>query len=143
MYISTSKKQTEDIAFEYGQTAKPGDIFCLTGGLGAGKTAFSGGFAKGAGYLGRVTSPTFTLMNIYESERFTIYHFDLYRLKNEADLENIGFDEYINSDGVVLIEWPEKALPLLTERYTSVDIKIISKDDKECREIIIRENFGT
>jgi tRNA threonylcarbamoyladenosine biosynthesis protein TsaE len=92
-YESFSAADTAKIAFDFGKNAQPGEIFCLSGTLGAGKTVFVQGFAKGIGYEGRVTSPTFTIMNEYESGRLPIYHFDLYRLEGADDLESIGYEE--------------------------------------------------
>lgn len=102
------------VAGKLAKEAKSGDIICLCGQLGAGKTAFSQGFAKGLGYRGYVNSPTFTLMQIYEGGRLPVYHFDLYRI-NQDDLEDIGFFEYIDADGVCLIEWAENARDVIPE----------------------------
>ena len=106
--VSFSAEETARIGYNMGKAAKPGDIYCLSGTLGAGKTVFSQGFARGLGYTGRVTSPTFTIMNTYEGGRLNLYHFDLYRLENETDLESIGYEEYFYSDGCCLVEWPER-----------------------------------
>jgi len=109
---SFSIEDTLTLAAEIAQQVKAGDVFCLCGNLGAGKTAFAQGFARGLGIEGYVTSPTFTIMQTYENGRLPMYHFDLYRLaENDEDeihaeiLDDIGFEEYLNSDGVSLIEW--------------------------------------
>jgi tRNA threonylcarbamoyladenosine biosynthesis protein TsaE len=98
------------MAAELAATVKPGDIVCLCGELAAGKTVFVRGFARGMGCEGFVTSPTFTLMNIYAGGRLTLYHFDLYRLQEGVnDLYGIGYEDYFYADGVCLVEWAERA----------------------------------
>jgi tRNA threonylcarbamoyladenosine biosynthesis protein TsaE len=143
VFESFSPKSTQNFAFDMAKSAKSGQIFCLSGCLGAGKTVFAKGFALGLGYEGRVTSPTFTLMNEYLGGRLPLYHFDLYRLENGLDdLENIGYQEYFNSTGVCLVEWAESAFDDLGESGFVV-IKIsadVSRGD-DFREIRI-ENFG-
>jgi len=109
-FVSTSAQETAVFAASIAKDAAPGDIFCLSGPLGAGKTVFAQGFAQGLGYAGQVTSPTFTIMQIYEGGRLPIYHFDLYRLDGGImELEGIGYEDYFYADGVTLIEWPQMA----------------------------------
>jgi tRNA threonylcarbamoyladenosine biosynthesis protein TsaE len=125
---SRSPEDTFRIAEEFAANAAPGDIIALTGELGAGKTVFAQGFARGVGYEGRVTSPTFTLMNIYEGGRLTLYHFDLYRLTDGGEgLEGIGYEDFFYAGGVCLIEWAERAGELLPEN--AVEIRIERVDD--------------
>lgn len=140
-YESFSAEETAEIAFDFGKNAKAGDIFCLSGTLGAGKTVFAQGFARGAGYEGRVTSPTFTIMNEYENGRLPVYHFDLYRLEGECDLESIGYEEYFFSDGVSLIEWPERAEGVFPKNVYFVKINLDMSRGDAFREISI-ENFS-
>jgi tRNA threonylcarbamoyladenosine biosynthesis protein TsaE len=105
-----------------GKMAEPKDIYLLTGGLGAGKTVFAKGFAKGLNVSDHVVSPTFNILNIY-SGRLNFYHFDLYRLEDCDELFNLGFDEYIYGNGVCLIEWPDKLKDSLKgARYTAISI---------------------
>jgi tRNA threonylcarbamoyladenosine biosynthesis protein TsaE len=149
---SFSADETFNIAYQIAKNANAGDIFCLSGTLGAGKTVFAQGFAKGIGYEGRVTSPTFTIMNEYEGGRVPIFHFDLYRLDGAVDLEGIGYEEYFFSDGISLVEWYERALDVFPtpdeSRRTNAGRQIyhvkinsnLSRGD-EFREIHI-ENFG-
>jgi len=99
-----------------------GDVLCITGDLGAGKTLLAQGVAAGLGITEEVTSPTFTLMQVYETGRFPIYHFDLYRLDDPMDLYNIGFEEYVGGDGVALIEWADKFTADMPERCLWVEI---------------------
>ena len=140
-YIVNNAQETQNLAAEYALRAQAGDIFCLLGDLGAGKTVFARGLARGLGYTDGVTSPTFTLMNIYEGGRLPIYHFDLYRLTEDADLESIGCEEYFDAGGICVLEWPQRALPLLGKTW-EVEIRLIHGEDENKREIKIRENIG-
>ena len=143
--ISCSLEETMDIAAKMAQQAKAGDIICLSGTLGAGKTAFAKGFAKGLGVKGYVNSPTFTLMQVYddESSKLPLYHFDLYRLAeqlneetqiDEDTLDDIGFFEYLGDDGVCLIEWAEFARDLIPKTADWINIEIC---DDNCRQITL------
>jgi len=125
MYTSKCPEDTAKLAAELAKKAAPGDIICLKGLLGAGKTVFAQGFAKGLGYTGQVTSPTFTIMKIYEGGRLPIYHFDLYRLEGgAAELEGIGYEEYFYADGVTLIEWPEMAPEVIPDEAMMIEFEI-------------------
>jgi tRNA threonylcarbamoyladenosine biosynthesis protein TsaE len=126
--ITSSPEQTWEIGRLLGTLLDAGDTICLFGDLGAGKTNFAYGIARGLDVREQyITSPTFTFVNEYQG-RVPLYHIDLYRLKGPDELENIGFDEYIESDGVTVIEWAERAedeLPMehLRVYLTSVDEK--------------------
>ncbi len=111
---STSPEQTGAIAAYIGQMLRKGDILCLQGDLGAGKTAFTQGLAKGMGIEDYVTSPTFTIINEYHGP-IPLYHFDVYRLTHADELFDIGYEEYFYGDGVVVVEWPERIIELLPE----------------------------
>ncbi len=103
--ISESEQTTMELGFNFARTLKGGEVVLLNGQLGAGKTTFSKGLALGLGVKETITSPTFTLLNVYESGRLNLYHFDMYRLSEESDLD-YGFDEYYGEkDSVCLIEW--------------------------------------
>jgi tRNA threonylcarbamoyladenosine biosynthesis protein TsaE len=131
--ISESPEATEKLGFILAQLLLPGDFICLHGELGAGKTRFAGGIAKGLGVdpLIPVTSPTYTLMNIYQG-RIALYHFDLYRLQGDDDVVDLGFTEYFTGDGVSLVEWPER----LQEELPSARLEIFMKYiDENIREI--------
>ena len=141
---SFSAEQTAAVAAELAKNTVPGDIICLSGKLGAGKTVFVQGFARGIGYDGRVTSPTFTIMNEYIGGRLPIYHFDLYRLEDACDLESIGYEEYFFSNGVSLVEWFERAedvFPISSKNVKLVKINSDALRSNEFREICI-EDFG-
>ena len=131
-FISTSAEKTAKIAKNIAKTCKKGDILLLFGDLGAGKTVFAKGFISF--FSGQnVVSPTFTILNTY-SAKFPIYHFDLYRIKDISELDQIGFYEYVYGDGISLIEWPERLSGILTNNVIKVKIE---KIDDNTREIIM------
>ena len=107
--LSRSAEETLKAGERLGRTLTGGDIVALFGQLGAGKTVFAKGIAKGLGISEEVTSPTFTFLKEYDG-KLKLYHFDLYRIEDEEALENIGFCDYLQSEGVCVIEWPEKAV---------------------------------
>lgn len=122
-YSSFSPSDTFKIAEELGKKAKAGDVFCLNGDLGTGKTLFSQGFAKGLGIEESVNSPTFTIVQEYDDGRLPFYHFDVYRIEDSEEMEEVGFTDMIYGDGVCLIEWAELISDILPEHYTKVEIK--------------------
>lgn len=105
--LTRSYEETQRFAETFADQLRPGDTVALFGGLGAGKTAFAGGVARGLGLTCPVVSPTFTLVQEYPGGRIPFYHFDVYRLGGPDGLEDIGFYEYLGGDGVCLIEWSE------------------------------------
>lgn len=125
-------KETEEFGEKLGSILKSGDIISLTGDLGAGKTTLTKSIGKGLGVEDYITSPTFTLINEYKG-RTNLYHFDVYRLEGSMDLYDLGFEEYIYSDGISIIEWGDKieeALPkerinIRIEKGTELDERII------------------
>ena len=100
-----SPKETFDLGVRLGQDACPGQVFTLTGDLGVGKTVFTQGFAKGLGIEEAVNSPTFTIVQVYESGRLPFYHFDVYRIGDVEEMDEVGFEDYVMGEGVSLIEW--------------------------------------
>ena len=106
-FITQSPEQTEALGFALGQRLSPGDIIAYKGDLGAGKTAFTRGLAKGLGCTEQVTSPTYTIVNEYLSGRLPLFHFDMYRLASSEDLWGIGWDDYLDRNGVCAVEWSE------------------------------------
>lgn len=112
-YITHSPAETEELGCRLGRTLRPGTVVAYFGGLGMGKTAFTRGLARGLGCTGRVTSPTFTIVNEYDGTT-SLFHFDMYRLDSEDDLFDIGWDDYLARGGVCAVEWSERidsALP--------------------------------
>lgn len=135
--ISHSVEETIRTGYEFGKQLKPGDIICLKGDLGAGKTHFVKGVASAFGIKPeKVSSPTYTLIHEYSS-RIPVYHFDCYRLEREQEALEIGAEEYFYGDGVCLIEWPEKISSLIPEDAFEVEINHRSGSE---REIIIHQN---
>jgi tRNA threonylcarbamoyladenosine biosynthesis protein TsaE len=115
-------KETEDFGIKLGRLLEPGDIVCLNGELGAGKTTMTKSIGIGLGVEEYITSPTFTLINQYRG-RMPVYHFDVYRLENVEELYDLGFDEYFFGNGVCIIEWAEKIEKMLPEDRLVIDIK--------------------
>lgn len=118
--ISTgSSVETFDLGAELGRGARPGDVFALTGDLGAGKTILAKGIARGMGITDEITSPTFTLLEVYENP-LPLYHFDLYRIGNPRELDSLYFEEYWEGDGVSVIEWADRAAGRLPENAVKI-----------------------
>lgn len=129
--ITSSPEQTWRIGELLGSRLNPGDTLCLYGDLGSGKTNFAYGIARGLNVQEQyITSPTFTFVNEYQG-RVPFYHIDLYRLKDHGELENIGFEEYIESDGVTVIEWAEKAEDDLPEECLSIYLSNVDDTSRE------------
>lgn len=120
-------EETEKFGLFLGENLRPGDVVCLNGDLGAGKTTLTKSIAKGLGIDDYVTSPTFTIVNEYYGKT-DLYHIDTYRLDDMVDVDYLGFDEYFYSDGVTIVEWAEKIRDALPEEYMEINIK--SHDDK-------------
>ena len=108
MIITNSAAETRELGKRLAEKLKAGDVILLTGELGAGKSELARGIAKGLGVAETVTSPSFTILNVYESGRTPLYHFDWYRLESEEELYELGMDEYLGGDGIALVEWPER-----------------------------------
>ena len=132
--LCKSAEETISLGFEFGKKLKSGDVVCLVGDLGAGKTTFTKGIAKALGTEYEPVSPTFSIVHDYGG-KIPLYHFDLYRLSSENDLMSIDFDSYLFSGGVCVIEWPDIALELL-EKYYIVEIKY----DGGMRNVTIKES---
>lgn len=110
---TSSSDATARIGEKLGVLLRAGDVVCLSGDLGAGKTRFTQGLAVGLGVAGPVTSPTFTIVNEYPQGRLPLYHMDVYRLNDPQEMEDIGYEEYFYSTGVTVIEWAERVIELL------------------------------
>ena len=138
VYKSNSLKETENIASAIAKTLKKGDVLCLNGDLGAGKTAFVGGLAKGLGIGEYISSPTFTIVNCYDGE-IPLYHFDVYRISDSDEMFDIGFDEYLSGDGIAVIEWSEIIEDILPEHRLDITIKKDLSVHENYREIIVEK----
>ena len=113
-YLSHSEQETEDLGASLASRLRAGDVVAYRGDLGAGKTAFTRGLARGLGCGGRVTSPTFTIVNEHEGQ-IPLFHFDLYRLGDEEELWDIGWEDYLGRGGVCAVEWSERVSEALPE----------------------------
>ena len=128
VYETFSAAETHVLGKKIGETAKPGDVYTLVGDLGVGKTVFTQGIADGLGITEPVSSPTFTIVQVYEEGRMPFYHFDVYRISDPEEMYEIGFEEYIEGEGVYFIEWANLIEELLPEQYTEIHIdKDLSK----------------
>ena len=120
-YLSHNEAETEALGARLAAVLTPGAVVAYRGGLGMGKTAFTRGLAKGLGYTGRVTSPTFTIVNEYEGGRLPLFHFDMYRLADADALFDIGWEDYLDRGGICAVEWSEqvaRAMPADTVYVT-------------------------
>ena len=137
-FLSSSVEQTIAIAKEFAQRLQPNDVVIIQGGLGVGKTHFTKGLAA---YFDikqeQVQSPTYAVVHEYVGQ-ITLYHFDLYRLKSPSELQEIGFEEYLYNEGICIIEWPELALPFISDNWWVVDIER-SNNGPESRAIHVRK----
>ena len=131
-YHTYSEMETEKVGEKLAHTLSPGTGIAFTGDLGAGKTAFTRGLARGLGIPGRVTSPTFTIVNEYEGGRLPLFHFDMYRLSSSEELFDIGWEDYLRRGGVCAVEWSERVHDAL-EGAITVNI---SRGDGEYDRII-------
>lgn len=140
MIIETrNPEETFRLGQELAENAAAGQVFTLTGDLGVGKTVFTQGFAKGLGIDEPVSSPTFTIVQVYESGRLPFYHFDVYRIGDVEEMDEIGFDDYVMGDGVSLIEWADLIEEILPERRTVVVIEKDLQQGFDYRRITIEE----
>ena len=122
IYETNSEKETFELGKNLGEQAKAGQIFCLNGDLGVGKTVFTQGFAKGLGIEENVNSPTFTIIQVYEEGRIPLYHFDVYRIGDPEEMYEIGYEEYFFGEGVCLIEWSKLIDELIPEEAITIEI---------------------
>ncbi len=126
MVIETnSPEETFRVGKELGEKAEPGQVFTLTGDLGVGKTVFTQGLAKGLGIEEPVNSPTFTIVQVYDEGRLPFYHFDVYRIGDVEEMDEVGFEDYVMGDGVSLIEWANLIEEILPKKRTDI---LIEKD---------------
>lgn len=140
MVIETnSADETFETGRLLGQKAAAGQVYCLDGDLGVGKTVFTKGFACGLGIDEPVSSPTFTILQEYESGRLPLYHFDVYRIADVEEMDEIGFDDYIEGDGVCLIEWANLIKEILPKDPIFISIEKDLEKGFDYRKITISE----
>lgn len=132
-------EDTFELGKQLGEKAKPGDVYCLNGDLGVGKTVFTQGFAKGLGIEEAVNSPTFTIVQVYEEGRIPFYHFDVYRIADIEEMYEIGYEEYFFGEGVCFIEWATLIEELLPKHRTIITIEKNLEQGFDYRQITIEE----
>lgn len=127
-------KDTKKFAKKIAKIISSSEVILLIGDLGVGKTTFTKFFAEHLGVKDAVSSPTFTILKEYQGKKFKLYHFDMYRIEDESECEEFGFNDYINNtpkDSVVLVEWPEKVKSYLTGEYKEINIKYLDETTRE------------
>lgn len=139
IYDSYSSEETYQLGVQLGKKAKKGEIYCLLGDLGVGKTVFTKGFADGLSIREPICSPTFTIVQEYEDGRIPFYHFDVYRIQDVEEMEAIGYEEYFYGDGVCLIEWANLIAEIIPSDSKVIQIKKELSKGFDYRSIIIQE----
>ena len=140
MKIETfSAEETYKIGEQMGREAKAGDVICLIGDLGVGKTVLTQGLAEGLGITEAVNSPPFTILQVYEEGRLPLYHFDVYRIGDVEEMDEIGYEDYFYGDGVCLIEWANLIEEILPEKYTEIRIEKDLEKGFDYRKITVTE----
>ena len=132
-------EETFELGVRMGEAAKPGEVYCLDGDLGVGKTVFTQGFAKGLGIEGPVNSPTFTILQQYEEGRLPLYHFDVYRIGDISEMDEIGCEDCFFGEGVCLIEWSDLIREILPEEATEIRIEKDLEKGFDYRRITVEE----
>lgn len=139
---SFSAEDTYALGVQIGENASPGDVYTLIGDLGVGKTVFTQGVAKGLGIREAVNSPTFTILQVYEEGRLPFYHFDVYRIGDAEEMDEIGYEDCIYGDGVCFIEWANLIEEILPEHYKKIKISKNLSKGLDYRQITIEEIGG-
>lgn len=140
MVVETwNPEETYALGLKLGQQAGPSQVYCLNGDLGVGKTIFTQGFAKGLGIEEPVNSPTFTILQQYDDGRLPLYHFDVYRIGDISEMDEIGYEDCFYGDGVSLIEWSDLIRELLPERVTRITIEKDLEQGFDYRKITVEE----
>ena len=138
-YKSNSPEETFALGKQLGEQAKPGEVYCLDGDLGVGKTIFTQGFAAGLGIDEPVNSPTFTIVQQYDSGRLPLYHFDVYRIGDVSEMDEIGYEDYFYGEGICLIEWSERIREILPEHPIQITIEKDLEKGFDYRKISVNE----
>ncbi|EFF68647.1 hydrolase, P-loop family [Eshraghiella crossota DSM 2876] len=141
VFESTSSQMTFEFAKKIGQNLKRGDVLCLDGDLGVGKTVFTKGVAAGLGIKDDVSSPTFTLIQEYYGGRLPLYHFDVYRIDGPWDMDDLGYEEYFYGEGVCLVEWGSMIKELFPENTIYVRIEKDLEKGFDYRKITVSKDF--
>lgn len=132
-------EETYALGKSLGESAKPGDVICLNGDLGVGKTVFTQGFAAGLGITEPVNSPTFTIVQQYDDGRLPLYHFDVYRIGDVSEMDEVGYEDFFYGEGVCLIEWSNLIEEILPDHMTSVTIEKDLQKGFDYRKITVEE----
>ena len=139
VYETYSPEETGEIGEKIGRSAAPGDVYTLVGDLGVGKTVFTQGVARGLGISEAVASPTFTILQLYEEGRIPFYHFDVYRIGDVGEMEEIGYEDYFYGKGLCMIEWANLIEEILPPRRYEVTIEKDLEKGFDYRKITIQE----
>lgn len=134
-----SPEETYALGQKIGREANPGDVFTMVGDLGVGKTVFTQGVASGLGITEPVNSPTFTIVQVYEEGRLPFYHFDVYRIGDIEEMDEIGYEDYFYGNGVTMIEWANLIVEILPEHYREIRIEKDLEKGFDYRKITIEE----
>ena len=136
---SYSPEETSALGRELGANAKPGEVYTLIGDLGVGKTVLTQGIADGLGITEPICSPTFTIVQVYEEGRLPFYHFDVYRIGDIEEMDEIGYEDYFYGDGVCMIEWANLIEDILPDNYKEITIEKDLEKGFDYRKITIKE----
>ena len=139
VYETRSGEETRELGKMMGESAQPGSVFALSGDLGTGKTVFAQGFAEGLGIYGPVNSPTFTILQIYEEGRIPFFHFDVYRIGDPDEMEEVGYEDCFYGDGVSLVEWAELIEDLLPPGVIRICLEKDPDKGFDYRKITVRQ----
>jgi tRNA threonylcarbamoyladenosine biosynthesis protein TsaE len=134
-YVTHSPKDTRSLGEKLGKLLRPGDVLVLRGEMGTGKSELTRGIAKGLQVDGTIASPTFTILQAYDTGKLPLYHFDWYRVDDPEELYDIGADEYLSGDGVSVVEWPERAPDILPEAYLQISLAYGAGENERVIEI--------
>lgn len=139
VYETNSAKETFELGKQLGEKAEPGQVFTLIGDLGVGKTVFTQGVAKGLGITEPISSPTFTIVQVYEEGRLPFYHFDVYRIGDIEEMDEIGYEDYFYGNGICFIEWANLIEEILPQNYTCITIEKDLEKGFDYRKITFEE----
>ena len=128
--ITRGAAETRELGLRLAGRLQAGDVVLLRGPLGAGKSELTRGIAEGLGVMETVTSPSFTILNVYESGRVPLYHFDWYRLESEEELYELGMDEYLGGDGIAAVEWPEQCPEAVPETFLEIRLEPVGEEER-------------